>query len=500
MGETPHAAAIFGVIRVPDFSLQALLRLDLDMWQRPVAVVDPEEGEGRVVGMTAPARAAGVVAGQTPTQALARCGGLHICARRRDREGVAREALLGCAHAHCAFIEDTADGICTMDLRLAGELRQEAERLGHRVLGQLAGLGLRAGFGLGPTPELALCAARAATGVRPVVAADAGGGILGDLPWDILAPDLAIAETLGAWGVRTIGEFVALGREALAERLGASGARLWDRVAGRATRPLRLVRPREEFFEICELEFELAELEPIQFRLRRMLEQVVRRLETSHRAAGALRLELGFSDGAWHRAELPAPEPTLNEAALFGLLQNHIERLRAPAGVVAIRLSAEPARAGGTQMGIFDNGLREPDRFAETVARIVGWIGPQRIGYAVLRDSHRPDDFGLDPPGPPKPLEDGSLEACPPVGLALRRFRPPRSIDVHVRHGRPIFVRAVPGGAGRVRAARGPWPLSGNWWDGGAWEREEWDIEIAGAGLWRIFRDGDSWFMDGIYD
>lgn len=424
--------------------------------------------------------------------------------RRGDQETAAREALLGCAQAHCAFIEDTADGICTLDLRVAGVSHDGAVAMGDRVLGQLGGMGFRARFGLGPTPELALCAARMATVERPVVAFDDAGGEIEELPLEALSPDPVSAGLLRAWGVRTIGEFISLGREALAERLGAAGARLWDRAAGRAPRPLRLVRAREVFSESCELEFELAELEPVQFRLRRMLEHVIRHLGASHRVAGALRLELGFSDGACHRADLPVPEPTLNEAALFGLLQNHLDRLRAPAGVVAIRLSAEPADAAARQPGIFDAGLRAPARYAETVARIAGWVGPQRIGYAVLRDSHRPDDFSLDPPGPPpghNPGEArGTQEARPPAGLALRRFRPPRPVGVQMEGGMPIFVGVRPGGAGRVVGARGPWPLSGHWWDAGAWEREEWDVEIEGAGLWRIFRDGGCWFLDGVYD
>ncbi|HPA17400.1 MAG TPA: DNA polymerase Y family protein [Verrucomicrobiae bacterium] len=495
---------LYGVIRVPDFYLQAMLRHEPEMWGRPVAVVDPEEGEGRVMGATSSARAAGVRPGQSPTQALARCDGLHIRARRRDQEGVAREVLLGCAYAHCAFIEDTADGICTMDVTGADAFRRDARGAAHGLLDELAGVALRGQFGLAPTPDLALCAARVATGSCAVLAADDAGDFLSRLPVEALGPDPAMAAIVAGWGIRTAGEFVALGRTALAERLGVAGVRLWDRAAGRSCRPLRLVRPREEFFENSELEFELAELEPLQFRLRRMLEQVVRRLEASHRAVGGLRLELGFSDGACHRANLQPPEPTLNEAALFGLLQNHLERLRAPAGVVAVRLFAEPARAAATQGDIFETGLRDPCRFFETVNRIMGWIGPKRIGYAVLRESHRPDDFVMEPPGSPQVgavVGDGPPDAAESAaGLTLRRFRPPRPAEVRVQHGRPIFVRAGSIGAGHVRASRGPWTLSGDWWDRGAWEREEWDVEIDGWGLVRIFRESDSWFIDGVYD
>lgn len=496
-----RSEGFYGVIWVPDFHLQAMLRHEPELWRRPVAVVDPEEGEGRVMGMTSPAWTAGVRLGQTPTQALARCGGLQIRPRQCEQEAIAQNILLSCANARSAFIEDTAEGICTMEVTGASAFEQNAAGAARGLLDALSGMALRGRFGLAPTPDLALCAARATRDAHPVLIAGPEDDFLSGLPIDALGPDASMAAILVGWGIRTAREFVALGRLAVAERLGMAGTRLWDRAAGESRRPLRLVRPREEFFESHELEFEVAELGPLQFRLRRMLEQVVRRLAETHRAAGALRLELGFSDGACHRADLPAPEPTLNQEALFGLLQNHLERLRAPAGVVALRLSVDPAMADVRQRDIFENGLRDPARFAETVSRIVGWIGPQRIGYAVMRDSHRPDDFVLDSPGLPPAMDGGaSAMAESAVGLTLRRFRPPRAADVRVRDGRPVFVRAQQAGAGRVRAARGPWTLSGEWWDRGGWQREEWDVEVDGAGILRIFKESESWFIDGAYD
>jgi hypothetical protein len=75
--------------------------------------------------------------------------------------------------------------------------------------------------------------------------------------------------------------------------------------------------------------------------------------------------------------------------------------------------------------------------------------------------------------------------------------------QVVVRDGAPVFVSA--GGAGAVRGPvvdrAGPWQASGDWWDV-PWSRAEWDIALAGGGLYRIFNDRlrDAWFVDGELD
>jgi len=54
---------------------------------------------------------------------------------------------------------------------------------------------------------------------------------------------------------------------------------------------------------------------------------------------------------------------------------------------------------------------------------------------------------------------------------------------------------------GGVVDRAGPWRASGDWWDG-AYSREEWDVTLGGAGLYRIFRDRlrDAWFVEGELD
>ena len=61
---------------------------------------------------------------------------------------------------------------------------------------------------------------------------------------------------------------------------------------------------------------------------------------------------------------------------------------------------------------------------------------------------------------------------------------------------------ATPRVQGLVRVTAGPWALEDGWWNNQPVERDYWDVELSGGGLYRVYRDrktGD-WFADGMYD
>ncbi len=55
---------------------------------------------------------------------------------------------------------------------------------------------------------------------------------------------------------------------------------------------------------------------------------------------------------------------------------------------------------------------------------------------------------------------------------------------------------------GKVKVAAGPWGLEEEWWEESPTGRDYWDVELAGGGIYRLFRDRASgdWFADGVYD
>ena len=52
----------------------------------------------------------------------------------------------------------------------------------------------------------------------------------------------------------------------------------------------------------------------------------------------------------------------------------------------------------------------------------------------------------------------------------------------------------------RSSMQRGPYFLSGNWWDEKSWARAEWDLQLQNGELVRAHERDGVWKIDGVYD
>src|SRR5688572_13895114 len=152
---------MFAVIAIPDFSLQSVLRHEPDLRALPVAVVDEDSPKSPVAQVTAAARRFGVVPGITSTQAKARCEKISFLLRSPAQEDSAQEILLECAYTFAAYIESTAPGVCTLDLRglpllKADHLSETLNLWAGQVVERLEQFQLTARVGIAATPALAL--------------------------------------------------------------------------------------------------------------------------------------------------------------------------------------------------------------------------------------------------------------------------------------------------------------------------------------------------------
>lgn len=285
------------------------------------------------------------------------------------------------------------------------------------------------------------------------------------------------------WGVYTLGDLAALAPDELGLRLGPQAVRLWEQAAGKSTRLLRLVRPPEIFEEQLEFEHEVETVEPLFFVLRRFLEQLGQRLGALYLVAAQLTLRLTFADKTSYEHYFQIPDPTHSVEILFRLLQAHLEDFRAEHPIVAVALVALPARPARQQFDLFETPLRDPSRLHETLTRLTGLFGAERVGTPVREDSHRPDAFHLAPFSWQLPDAPNEL-AEPMIGPALRRFRfPPTQ--------RP---------GGKMIARQGPYRASGDWWDRQSWACTEWDVQLADGAICRAQEDPNQEALEGRYD
>src|SRR4051812_23705170 len=306
-----------------------------------------------------------------------------------------------------------------------------------------------------------------------------------------------VLNLLRRWGIESLGQFAALEKEAVAARLGPIGVQLWERATGKTTRLLQLVPLRESFEEAFEFENEVETSEPLLFMLRRFLQQFSVRLGALHLVASELQLEITFSDKNSYSHRFKIPEPTNNVETLFRMLQTHLENFTSVSPIVAVGLKAEATKPAFEQFHLFETVLRDPARLTETLARLIGLLGSERVGTPVLEETHRPDAFRMDPFS--WQLPDTKTELPPLPAVALRRLRSPLPASVLLAKNRPAhFSSAKVQGA--VRAEKGPYVVSGNWWDENAWDRAEWDVELESGAICQCHSSGGQWALDGIYD
>ena len=302
---------------------------------------------------------------------------------------------------------------------------------------------------------------------------------------------------LRRWGIETLGQFAALEKEAVGARLGPIGRQLWERAKGKTTRLLKLVSIPETFEESFEFENEIETSEPLLFMLRRFLQQFSVRLRALHLVANELQLQITFSDKSAYRHQFKIPEPTNNVEVLFRMLHTHLENFSSASPILAVALKAEATKPSFEQFHLFETALRDPARLTETLARLTGLLGAERVGTPVLEETHRPDAFRMAPFS--WQLNETRAEALPLPACALRRFRLPVPASMLLVKNRPTHFRSAKI-QGEVRDEKGPYTASGNWWDEKSWDHAEWDIELENGALCQCHASGGKWELDGIYD
>ncbi|HVQ76054.1 MAG TPA: DNA polymerase Y family protein [Candidatus Binatia bacterium] len=538
------------------FAAAAIVRIEPALAGRPLVILGDTAPARLVIEATDEARAQGVRRGMTEGQLLAEPRAVVCRERSNDAEIAAHRALLEVALAHSPRVEGGGPGIGYLDVAGLSGLFGDERQIGARLSGAARELGLHARVGIAGSRAGARLAAR---GTSDLTVIPPGGEAMALAPAPLALLDLPpeIAARLARWGLRTLGDLAALPSPALFERMGEEGLALQRLARGEDPRPLHLHEPAAMIEEQHELDDPVDTLEPVWALLVALAARVCERLSRRQHAADRLEWICHLADGTEHAGQVVPAFPTADASAMGILLRGAVEARPPRAPVAAVLVRAWPIHIAPGQES-FDGPLRpSPRRLAETMARLAALVGGDSLGAPEVLDTHRPDAIRLSPftplsavaprsrrrrvgrlaataarddsafqlagrellPAEPEaltrrtasiPREDIEMtstgEAREPdptaagaLTLALRRFRPLRRAAVTLVGGRPVQVRAE-GCMGRVVASAGPWRSSGEWWGESRWARDEWDIELQDGTICRIFTDGRTWSVEGIYD
>jgi protein ImuB len=179
---------MFACVYVPDFPVEAIVRVEPLLRERAVAVLEGKPPLTRLISLNEKARFLGMEMGMTKLQAAVFAeseesnkssnSGRHdfvsdrgknsMLATLRQRspaqENSAHLALLDVAHAFTPRVEDTACDTLLLDLAGLDRLYGSANKMGSDLAERFAAVGMEANIAIAENPDAAMHAARGFNG------------------------------------------------------------------------------------------------------------------------------------------------------------------------------------------------------------------------------------------------------------------------------------------------------------------------------------------------
>lgn len=500
----------YACVIVREFPLQAMLRLRPELLGKPVAVLDGEPPFEQVCSLDSPALTLGIAHGMTKLD-LEMFSAAVVLPRTRAEEAATRAALLQCAGTFSPRVEDQSSDIiftCVIDITGTETLFGSPEALGESLQKKIQALGIRASIAISSNFHAARCLARghSAKSIR-VVPQGTEAAALAPLPLSVLDLSLEHEETFSMWGITTLGALGRLAETELITRLGQAGKDL--RMLARGESP-HLFAPNEDSFllqERMELDSPVELLDSLLFILGVMLDQLIVRAQSCILALATVTLELNLEGGISHSRTVRPALPNNDRKLWLKLIHLDLQAHPPQAAIVSLSLSAQPGSTSKVQLGLFSPQVPESMRLDVTLARIRSIVGEGCVGQAVLKDTHRPEAFSVEPFVVPAAAASESKPQTRRV--ALRQIRPPESVTVTLSNQQPntfIFREKQY----TVERAYGPWSSSGDWWNPTLWSVEQWDLvargnDAANHPMWLcccLTRDliQNRWQLEALYD
>ncbi|MFC6598631.1 DNA polymerase Y family protein [Kitasatospora paranensis] len=519
----------------------------------PVAVVEA----GRILACSDGARQAGIRRGQRLGLAQRLCPDLRL--RDRDPEAETRrfEPVVAAVEAFTPQVEVVRPGLCAIPVRGPGRYfggeKVLAGRIHAAVAAALATGAAPAAVDAGPDP-----AADATPGPDPaadraagapagppvgqvgaadglfaaVLAARAGVLVPAGRTAAFLAPypvavlgDEPLADLLRRLGLRTVGDFAALSRAAVADRFGPAGTAAHRLARGREARPLAA---RTDLPDLAaEQRFDPPErlAEPLVFVARSLAEQLHGRLGAAGLACRRVSVEVTCADGRT-AARLWRHEGRLGSAALAERVRWQLQAWQGTGafpdtagGFTALRLVPDGLLPDhGRQLALWGQAVVE-DRVERAVARVqalLGYTGLRRgeaaggrgPGEQVARTTwteqpgeHRAADAAAPWPGRVTDPAPAVVPRAPLPVLVVDAAGDPVTVDGRAEvSGSPARV-TLNGRALAVTGWTGPWPAVEQWWDEPrARRRARFQVAVDDGRALLLTVEGGRWYLEGAYD
>jgi protein ImuB len=485
-------------IDLPALPLQLLLRRHPEWHRHPAAVVDSDRPQGKLLWVNERARASGILPGTRYAAALSLAGSLQAAEVpeqeiRRSIDVIARWLRRFTPHVESS-LEDP--GVFWLDASGLERLYRYPAQWVRAIHAAMQNLQLHSVLVVGFSRFGSYALAKSAWDRAVVAHPDEEKAAVRRVPLNRLAMEPEVRDALHKLGVRTLGHFMDLPLEGISRRFGPETHRLHELATGRLRPPLQPQRPPAPASKRRILDDAETHRERLLVGIEQLLGELLETLAHRAHALTHLRLQLKFEQGLPADETLQPAEATLDAAQLLQLLRLRLESVRFPEGVVEILLQARSKPVAQDQMQLFARRPRRDRTAAErALARIRADLGNEAVVQVRLQDGHLPEArYRWEPL---TALSEPSPRGADGKNLVRRIYARPQPL--------PPRGRREPDGwmlrgleHGPVVRIRGPYILSGGWWNRTQHREYHFAETQAGELLWIYYdRIRRRWFLQG---
>ena len=412
------------------------------------------------------------------------------------------EILLSIAYSFAYRVEVLEDGVL-FDVSGLEKLVGNTQTLAKGILKKLKEHNISGNVAVAASIDATLIIARENTGLNHVAVTDERFRQLHLKNLEIDGDTLGVFESLG---ISRVEELQAVPVDELIARYGQDFRHVLDVMNQSAKRQLTPNIKEKNVGWSYELDQAVDDFGQLIFIVNRALDELF--ADISARAMSTEQIDIRFKlerperlqpDGKdrFKSYEIKTSFPTLDKNFWLKLINLRISVDPPQAEILSIYVTAHFTKPRPSQTGLYAASKPQPESLLLTVGKIKKLVKEENVGVPVMLEQRLERPFALDADKLPEGREIKETRLVPPV-IAFAYYDPPIPAEIFVRNRQLTYLR-TPEFAGRVLAYSGVWRSNSAWW-GKAWRVHEWHVEVENAGIYRLQKKGEDWFVAGEFD
>jgi len=493
------------VVLIPRFTIALLGRENPTWLLEAVALVEDDSETATILEVNGKATKSGVTVGITIAQGEMLCPGLIRVLHDRQREEEATAKICELLRQIASAVKTAGSGCFVAEAEGFEHLYGGESQLAQRLVDVVKTYGLPVQVGIADNQFVAKVAAEISRGYTcTIVPPSQAQSFLQSLSIKHLPLGSEFRNQLVNLGLRTIGQVAQFPANEIVERFGREGW-LASRLA-RGEDPEFFVpeTPPDDWQEEIYLGFAIYRAEQISNYVRVLLEKLFGKLKVVGKACAQITIQLRCDDRSRHTLEVAVDKPTLSLDRFLRQLRCKLAEVDLPAGVVELGVGPIVTTSQAIEQLALP-GANCCNGGGSSLSTTVAPVSGQPL-YPILQYAPIPEQtYQLLPQRPSVKVANAQTQTlntpyCQRSLVGLRLIEPAQELEISDDH-ETLRVFKWRGRKQRIMSQRGPWQVSGNWWEG-AFERRYYEIEIARGVTYLCYCDQEhgGWYVQGVFD